>query len=72
MAKKSENYEVLLNKLKDIVNGMENNEQPLEESMKSYEEGVKLCNKLYTILNNMEGKINVLNNDNEEVFGEEL
>ena len=72
MAKKNENYEVLLNKLKDIVNGMENNEQPLEESMKSYEEGVKLCNKLYTILNNMEGKINILNNDNEEVFGEEL
>ncbi|WP_027632912.1 exodeoxyribonuclease VII small subunit [Clostridium hydrogeniformans] len=72
MAKKSENYEMLLNKLKDIVNSMENNEQPLEESMKSYEEGVKLCNKLYTILNNMEGKINVLNNENEEVFGEEL
>ena len=72
MAKKSENYEMLLNKLKDIVNSMENNEQPLEESMKSYEEGVKLCNKLYSILNNMEGKINVLNNENEEVFGEEL
>ena len=72
MAKKSENYEMLLNKLKDIVNSMENNEQPLEESMKSYEEGVKLCNKLYSILNNMEGKINVLNNENEEVFGVEL
>lgn len=72
MARKVESYEEILLKLKTIVNNIENNELTLEESMKQYEEGVKLSNKLYTILNKMEGKISILNNDKEEEFGEDI
>lgn len=69
MARKAESYEEILLKLKLIVDNMENNELTLEESMKQYEEGVKLSNKLYGILNKMESKINILNNEKEEEFG---
>ena len=72
MARKAESYEEILLKLKLIVDNMENNELTLEESMKQYEEGVKLSNKLYGILNKMESKINILNNEKEEEFGEDI
>lgn len=72
MARKNESYEDILNKLKEVVFNMESGELTLEDSIKKYEEGVKLCNKLYSMLNSMEGKITILNNDEEEVFKEEL
>lgn len=72
MARKNESYEDILNKLKEVVLNMESGELTLEDSIKKYEEGVKLCNKLYSMLNSMEGKITILNNDEEEVFKEEL
>ena len=46
MAKK-ESYEEMLSKLQTILNNLENDELNLEDSMKSYEEGVKLVNKIY-------------------------
>lgn len=70
MAKKTEKYESNLEKLRDIVEVMDNNELPLEESMKKYEEGINLCNKLYAMLKNYEEKILILNNDKEEEFKE--
>ncbi|PWL53599.1 MAG: exodeoxyribonuclease VII small subunit [Clostridium cadaveris] len=71
MAKKAEKYEDNLKKLRDIVNIMDKNELPLEEAMKKYEEGIKLCNKLYATLKNYEEKILILNNeDKEEEFKE--
>lgn len=72
MARKNESYEEILNKLKEVVSNMESGELTLEDSIKKYEEGVKLCNKLYSMLNSMEGKITILNNDEEEVFKEEI
>lgn len=47
---------------------MENEELPLEEAMKNYEDGVKLCDKLYKILNKAEGKIKLLTENGEEEF----
>ncbi len=70
MPKKSESYEQLLKSLEDIIKDMENNELTLDKSIKNYEEGVKLCNKLYTMLNEAEGKIKILNKDKEENFEE--
>lgn len=72
MARKNESYEEILTKLKEVVLNMESGELTLEDSIKKYEEGVKLCNKLYSMLNSMEGKITILNNDEEEVFKEKL
>lgn len=72
MARKSESYESMMGKLEDIVNTMDNRELSLEESMKKYEEGIKLCNKLYKTLNEAEGKIKLLTEDGEKDFDIEL
>lgn len=68
MARKSESYESMMEKLEEIVNVMDSSELSLEESMKKYEEGIKLCNKLYKTLNEAEGKIKLLTADGEKDF----
>jgi exodeoxyribonuclease VII small subunit len=60
MAAKKENYETMLKALNSIVSDMENKELTLDETMKNYEDGVSLCNKLYKYLNEAEGKIKIL------------
>ncbi len=64
MAKK-ESYEDMINNLQNVLNKMENNELPLEELMKEYENGVKLINKLYKTLNSLEGKLTVIKDNME-------
>ncbi|MBD5587233.1 exodeoxyribonuclease VII small subunit [Clostridium botulinum] len=68
MGKKKESFENMLEKLETIVDSMDNGEITLEDSMKSYEEGIKLCNKLYKVLKDAEGKIKILENNKEEDF----
>lgn len=55
-------------KLQDIIEEMESEEVSLEGSMKNYEEGIKLCNKMYKILNEAEAKIKVLDGNEEKEF----
>lgn len=47
---------------------MDKEELSLEASMKNYEEGIALCNKLYKILNEAEGKIKILTENIERDF----
>ncbi|MGH4120023.1 exodeoxyribonuclease VII small subunit [Clostridium sp.] len=68
MAKKKESYENMMERLEVIVNLMEVNEITLEETMASYEEGIKICNSLYKILNDTEGKIKILTAQGESDF----
>lgn len=68
MAKKIESYENILKKLETIVETMDKEELSLEASMKNYEEGIALCNKLYKILNEAEGKIKILTENIERDF----
>ncbi|APQ77752.1 exodeoxyribonuclease VII small subunit [Clostridium botulinum] len=68
MGRKKESFENMLEKLETIVDSMDNGEITLEDSMKSYEEGIKLCNKLYKVLKDAEGKIKILENNKEEDF----
>ncbi|CAG7840961.1 exodeoxyribonuclease VII small subunit [Clostridium novyi B str. ATCC 27606] len=68
MARKKETYESLMIKLQEVVNEMESEEISLENSMKNYEEGVKICNKLYKMLNEAEAKIKVLSGNQEKEF----
>lgn len=68
MAARSESYENMMLKLEKIISEMDNNELSLETSMKNYEEGIKLCNKLYKVLNEAEGKIKILKEQGEEDF----
>lgn len=65
---KKESYETMIEELEKIVDSMENEELTLEDTMKNYEDGVKLCNKLYKILNKAEGKIKILTQEGEEDF----
>jgi len=58
----------MIEKLETIVDNMDNGEITLEDSMKSYEEGIKLCNKLYKVLKDTEGKIKILEDNKEENF----
>ncbi len=59
MGRKKESFENMIEKLETIVDSMDNGEITLEDSMKSYEEGIKLCNKLYKVLKDTEGKIKI-------------
>ena len=40
----------------------------LEQTMVIYEEGIKICNSLYKILNDTEGKIKILTAEGEKDF----
>lgn len=71
MPKKTENYENMMNRLEEIVASMDSEKLSLEESMKNYEEGIKLCNKLYKMLNEAEGRIKILTEDGEKNFNED-
>lgn len=68
MAKKSDTYESQLELLEKIVAKMDSGEVSLADSMKDYEEGIKLCNILYKTLNDAEGKIRMISGESEEEF----
>lgn len=68
MAKKKETYENMMERLEEIVGLMDGNEVTLEGTMASYEEGIKICNNLYKILNDTEGKIKILTEVGEKDF----
>ena len=69
MARKETNYESMVSELNEIVKQLENGDLTLEESIKSYENGVKIVNKLYKKLSTLEGKIKVEKiNDIEAVY----
>lgn len=68
MVKKNDSYESQLERLEKIVDKMDNGELTLIDAMKDYEEGIMLCNKLYKTLNEAEGKIKVISENNEVEF----
>jgi len=68
MPKKNESFESMMKRLEEISNIMDNEQLSLEQSMKYYEEGIILCNKLYKNLNEAEGKVKILMEGKEETF----
>lgn len=65
---KKESYEEMITKLQEILKNLETDELDLEESMKSYEEGVKLVNKIYKVLDSYEAKISIIKDEEEVEF----
>jgi len=62
MAKKKENsFEEQISRLEEIVEILDNDETPLEEMMKVYEEGMKLTNDLRKFLDDAELKVRDIN-----------
>ncbi|MDZ4661202.1 MAG: exodeoxyribonuclease VII small subunit [Pseudomonadota bacterium] len=56
------NFEKKLSRLEDIVSSMEKGSLPLEESLKLFEEGVKLSRDCHSQLNEAEQKVKLLLN----------
>lgn len=65
---KKQSFEDMMNHLENISEEMSGEELSLEDAMKHYEEGVKLCNTLYKVLNEAEGKIKIITAEGEEDF----
>lgn len=68
MPAKKETYEGMLSKLEKIISDMENGNLTLEKTLKNYEDGMTLYNKLYKMLNEAEGKIKIVTEDGEKDF----
>lgn len=64
MTKKKNSFEDLLNRLQEITNSLESEDVGLEESIKLYEEGIKLSKICYKKLNEAELKITELKKEN--------
>ena len=59
-------YETNITKLREIVEKLESGEASLEESLKLFEQGIKLSNACYETLKNAEQKITELSEIEEE------
>ncbi len=65
MAEKKQTFESSLQELEKIVRNLENGDLPLEESLKLFEDGVKLSRECQERLNRAERRIEILMKDAE-------
>jgi len=68
MSAKKKTFEDSISRLKEISDLLEDEETGLDESIKLYEEGVKLAKKCYSTLADAELKIKELKADIEKDF----
>ena len=61
----SQKFEEVLGRLDEIVKSLEKGDLPLEESLKIFEEGVKLSKTCLKILDEAEKKVEILLSDKE-------
>ncbi len=66
-AKKSIDFEQALDQLEEIVEDMENGDLTLEESLKAFEQGIKLTRECQTALSEAEQKVQMLIEENGEL-----
>jgi exodeoxyribonuclease VII small subunit len=66
MSKKNKSFEESLKRLQEISELLEGSDVPLEDSIKLYEEGIKLSKECYSALENAELKIEQLNDELEK------
>lgn len=72
MAKTDISFEKAMEKLEEIVNSLESGDFALEESLKLYEEGVKLVNLCNKKITNVEKSIKILLNSDGELIEEDF
>ena len=72
MSKDKHNFESNLNKLEEIVEKLENGEVDLEESVKLYEEGMRLKKVCEEKLKSIELQIKIIKEDNNEISKEDF
>ena len=68
------NFNIGLSRLEEIINKMDSGELSLEESLKHFEEGVKIHRKCHSALKNAEQRISILSEtdkyNEEKPFGD--
>ncbi len=64
MSNNKKTYETAVNELEQILSQLENNDLPLEESIKQFESGVELIKFCQKILDDTEQKIKGLTEEN--------
>lgn len=69
---KEANFEELMEKLEDITNKLEKEQLSLDESVKLFEEGMKISKQCNTKLEEAEQKITILINENNELREEKF
>jgi len=71
MSEKNKGFDEILEELESIVESMDDGSLKLEETIESYEKGIKLIKQAQASLKNFEKKVQILNNKNElEDFNE--
>ncbi len=76
MEKKKENYdemslEDLLNKLNEILKGLENEELPLEDAVELFSQGAEISKIAQNKIKNLQGKVKVIKENMDATFSEE-
>lgn len=66
MSKKNKNFEDSLKRLQEISELLENDDVSLEDSIKLYEEGIKLSKECFNSLEKAELKVEELNSELED------
>ncbi|MFP6805989.1 MAG: exodeoxyribonuclease VII small subunit [Pseudomonadales bacterium] len=66
-AKKSFPFEESLSKLESLVERMEEGDLPLEDSLQTFEQGIKLIRECQNALNSAEQKVKLLIEQNGEL-----
>ena len=61
-----EGFEQRLAQVKEIVNGIENGQMPLEESVRQFETGIQQLNELEKELTEMKRRITILQHGEEK------
>ena len=70
MSNKEVKFEELIEKLEDITNKLEKEQLSLDESVKLFEEGMKISKECNSKLEDAEKRITILINKNEEITEE--
>lgn len=69
-ALKSKDFETSVKELEDIIKKMESGDLSLENSLKSFEQGINLTSHCQELLNKAEQKVQILMDKQEEQFQE--
>ena len=71
MSEKNKGFDEILEELESIVESRDDGSLKLEETIESYEKGIKLIKQAQAALKNFEKKVQILNSKNElEDFNE--
>ena len=66
-AMKQENFETKIKKLEEIVNDLEKGDSSLDDSLKKFEEGMKISKECNKLLQDAEKKITIILENNGEL-----